>query len=338
MGNIKKNSKFQQILNLGIQGRVKEAIPLVKKLKTNGLTKKEKEFVRIFRERFEKREPKRYQSKNPFVKQLINIYQDYWFQCLLNEKSGKVAQTWLHKNVSSLANIHGFSFKKKFNDDYYCKRLKDIVEKQGYNCITGTVEPIHELEIWKNEKTKKYSVQLPDTKETVKTVLLQKFIVKGWMDFATIGVYYPGGWAKRDGLYCNSNAYNLKSEKFRVSFLTHEAQHFSDYKRFPKLEQIDLEYRAKLAELFAAKRIHRKALIAFMSMAEPNRKSPHAFANYCVVRDVSRIALEKDYPKSSTDWSRISRDEINLAARELIKKHSAALRKKGARKVKTCIQ
>jgi len=39
-------------------------------------------------------------------------------------------------------------------------------------------------------------------------------------------------------------------EYFHVNFIAHEAQHFADYKTYPKLLQIELEYRANHIQLF----------------------------------------------------------------------------------------
>lgn len=48
---------------------------------------------------------------------------------------------------------------------------------------------------------------------------------------------------------CIEQAYDLESERFRVSLLKHEAQHTVDRKRFPQITPAELEYRAKLVEL-----------------------------------------------------------------------------------------
>ncbi len=90
-----------------------------------------------------------------------------------------------------------------------------------------------------------------------------------------------------DALYCVAQAYKYRfsSEAFRVSYLNHEAQHFSDYQRFPGLSPVNLEYRAKLAELIAAKsakRLFRK----FTAEAKKDLKFPHSHASWRLLNDM----------------------------------------------------
>jgi len=98
-------------------------------------------------------------------------------------------------------------------------------------------------------KTKKIpfsKFNLLDEELKVKVVLMTDFATLGWEEYATLGTYYPGGWATDDALYCVKDAYDLNSETFLVSYLAHESRHFSDYKLFDKkLSGAELEYRAK---------------------------------------------------------------------------------------------
>jgi len=213
--------------------------------------------------------------------------------------------------------------------------LKTEIERMGYFCITGTVAPLQDLEIWRTQTIAHHSVFLPETRVRVKTFLLSGFLTKGWMAYATMGLYYPGGWACKDALYCNTHAYDLKSEKFRVSYIAHEAQHFSDYKRFPRLNQIDLEYRAKLAEFALADRTLKRMYQVFASRAEYNERSPHAFANFCVARDLAReITGVASIKALSARPDLLKKREVNAAAAALIVKHSVALCAKGRRQVR----
>ncbi len=72
-----------------------------------------------------------------------------------------------------------------------------------------------------------------------------------WMDYLTFGKYGTGGWASEDGtIQCIESAYDFESEKFTVSLLKHEAQHAKDLKEYPDITPAELEYRAKLVELY----------------------------------------------------------------------------------------
>ena len=71
------------------------------------------------------------------------------------------------------------------------------------------------------------------------------------MDYLTFGKYGTGGWASEDGtIQCIESAYDFESEKFTVSLLKHEAQHAKDLKEYPDITPAELEYRAKLVELY----------------------------------------------------------------------------------------
>lgn len=71
------------------------------------------------------------------------------------------------------------------------------------------------------------------------------------MDYLTFGKYGTGGWASEDGtIQCIESVYDFESEKFTVSLLKHEAQHAKDLKEYPNITPAELEYRAKLVELY----------------------------------------------------------------------------------------
>ncbi len=160
----------------------------------------------------------------------------------------------------------------------------------------------------------------------------------GWADYATFGKYYAAGWATKDALYCVKKAYDISSEKFQVSYLTHEAQHFSDYDSFPLLKQADLEYRAKLAELSVAKETVYKLLKVFIQRAENSIENAHPFANYCVIRDLSKIIFNENFVSDVKIWEKLSYQEINEASVELIKQHSTALNNLGPKTVTNLIK
>lgn len=153
-------------------------------------------------------------------------------------------------------------------------------------------------------------------------VFLEDFIELGWLHYATFGKHYVGGWAKSDALYCVARAYRRGGDRFHASYLCHEAQHYSDYKRFPKLQQQDLEYRAKLAELIASKRPG-KLIKKFSSEAKDNKQLPHSYAAFCLLKNFEQRRLD---PRS-----------IKRSAVASLSAHSKALRERGARTVKSVL-
>lgn len=96
-----------------------------------------------------------------------------------------------------------------------------------------------------------YQIELPEGVEQYTVNILKGFVFRSWMDYLTFGKYGTGGWASEDGtIQCIESAYDFESEKFTVSLLKHEAQHAKDLKEYPDITPAELEYRAKLVELY----------------------------------------------------------------------------------------
>jgi hypothetical protein len=116
-----------------------------------------------------------------------------------------------------------------------------------------------------------------------------------------------------------------------VSYLTHEGRHFADYQLFPALEQIDLEYRAKLTELVYAEESLLSVLGHFVSAGSLNERAPHAYANECVVRNLSGEIFGEERVAERARWTQVPTDRVHEVARTLLLAHDAALNAAGAR-------
>jgi hypothetical protein len=127
-------------------------------------------------------------------------------------------------------------------------------------------------------------------------------------------------------LYCVAWAYAPETEHFEVSYLKHEARHLADFEQFPGLSAAELEYRAKLTELTFAQQTTRRLLEDFSAKGAPNAGSPHAAANYRVVRDVYQELYGADYPDGAGVWMTVGANEVNGVARRLLERHTASLR------------
>ena len=100
---------------------------------------------------------------------------------------------------------------------------------------------------------------------------MEDFATLGWMEYATLGAHHPGGWTEEEGIYCVKKAYDVNSENFKISYLTHEARHFADKKLWPDLKSADLEYRAKLTELNLAQDTLLRFNCLFCQKCEPRK-------------------------------------------------------------------
>lgn len=327
---------LDQVLSLCLQGNVEQAFRIARKIRVQTLQKKKDS---LFLEKFKRRFAALPRKRQPadFVSDLIRIYEAYWHQVLMGHVSPRVAEKLLYRDLVAFLGAPATVFNSKSFDKLEAQ-IKRKLSSMGFHCLLGEVSPYRELEIWRKQRVKTHRAPLQGGTQTIQVVLLSDFVCKGWMAYATMGRFYPGGWANKDGVYCNTEAYNLKAEKFRVSLVAHEAQHFADYKKFPKLQQIDLEYRAKLTEFLLAKRTARSMYRVFSSRAEYNKASPHAFANYCVVRDLAhRITGGDDFHNFATS-SKCASGVLNRAAGALLAEHTDALSRRGARRVKAFIQ
>ena len=165
------------------------------------------------------------------------------------------------------------------------ERLRALFEAEGYHALFGKTQGYYGPYIWRETVPTVYQVQLPDGTAEYTVNLLKGFVFRGWMDYLTFGRYGTGGWASPDGtINCVERAYDLESERFRVSLLKHEAQHTVDMKRFPGITPAELKYRAKLVELHYASDLG--LLRKFLSEAEESRAGDsHAAASVRIRRD-----------------------------------------------------
>ncbi|MBW6457945.1 MAG: hypothetical protein K0B52_02165, partial [FCB group bacterium] len=219
------------------------------------------------------------------------------------------------------------------------KYLTESIIDRGYftNALNSTGAYL-DLFLWQKQQDSIFTVQLPESEIDVHVVLMDDFLSIGWTEYATMGKHYAGGWANRRALYCVRKAYDLSGEAFRVSYLTHESQHFSDYKNFPALEQPDLEYRAKLAELHAAEETGLRLIKNFILNAKHDRSYAHPFANYHVMRDLSKEIFNQDFVDDAEKWTQIPVERIRDVSRTLLAGHTRALHAAVADQVRAYLQ
>jgi hypothetical protein len=331
------NEKFDHFISSCFQGKGLEALALARSVQKSIHVPKDAKLIQRFLSRFSS--PYKQRAMHDPLQTLIAIFELYWHNTFLANDNGRMPEKLLGQQIRSWMKQHLNVNMATNSLDKTSTRLKLEIERLGYHCITGKILPLWELEIWANQTTVNYSVELPSGTQKVKTFFMKDFLSKGWMAYVTVGRNCPGGWAKEDGLYCNSQKYNPDSEKFLVSFLAHEAQHYSDYRKFPNLGQIDLEYRAKLVEFCLAKRRSRHLFKLFAGQAAKNEKSPHAFANHCVLRDLTNaIFNHEDFRSVADEPKKLSSHRLNASAAQLLDSHSSVLIKRGSGKVRRIIR
>ncbi|MEM7382109.1 MAG: hypothetical protein AAF361_13050, partial [Bacteroidota bacterium] len=297
---------YSKIFAYGMDANVSPALSL---LEDKDLTAKDLQFKKDFEARFKGPEDTGNVpgSDHPEMAELLAIFRDYWRKSLLDihnsyekELGGKVIP-YLMKHYPPIRD-------KQVSRDslgYYLSgyiHSKDLFTTEKVDFQGRLLD----LCIWQDQLRKTYDVRLSKNEiQAVPVFFLKDFITLGWMEYATLGRHYPGGWATEEALYCVEKGYDLESENFLVSFLAHEGRHFSDKNFWPELKSADLEYRAKLTELSLAEKTSSSLIHFFIENANKDSKNSHQIANYCLIRDLSLKLFDVPFEKDVDKWDKM---------------------------------
>jgi hypothetical protein len=256
--------------------------------------------------------------------EVLGAYRSYWTSVLMRQTTATQAEATLFESLARWDATGAKDLETR------AAGVHRAVELQGWHVLGGVTTPLHELMLWREQTHGVRTVALPAGDIEVKVTSLDGFASLGWTAWATCDRSHTGGWATADGIMVVASAWDLRSEAYTISLLAHEAQHFSDYRRYPKLAQTDLEYRAKLVEIALAETTQRDLLGKFASAAERNRGVPHPFANHWLVERL-RMRL------GGGEWREHPRDAIARVALAELQAHSEALDAQGAALVKSAL-
>lgn len=324
---------YTKIYSLALDGDPKSALPLLEIDPTKKIAQKDLKFKTDFENRFKFKEDKSdfLETRKSKIDQLLKIYRDYWRYSFLNKE--KKNDTLIMKNVSNFLKTNYAPAKDlTLNEDSINVYQKKYITNLGYHTTGfGKTGGLYDLLVWKTEKDTVYKLNYDGKETPIKIFFMDDFITLGWSEYATLGRYYPAGWATHEALFCVKKAYDLKSETFRVSYIGHEGRHFADYKLFPKLKGVgsaDLEYRAKLTEiaLYSEEGLF-KRLQFFINNGNYDSPNGHSIAAYCVVRDLSKSLFNNDFEKDLDKWKTIPAKKINEAASQILKDNTESLEK-----------
>ncbi len=309
-------SDFERATAYALQGDLRSALPILKALPTSSLDAKHLRLRDGIVARFDESvmEPTP-AGLDAWTASVLTAYRAYWKQSMLGEQPLTLAEGTLAKTLAKLLQI------PESQDATGLSALEEpllaALESHGWHGLLGVTSPFRELLLWKKQTQVNYDIALPEGQEPVTVVMLSDFASLGWLGFATLDEYHTGGWTKPDRLFCVAQAYDMGSESFRVSYLAHEGQHFRDNRLFPKLEQPELEYRAKLVEISLADQTQTSLLAEFQANQSSARDQPHAFANRRLMEGLSQ-AFSRQETGPSTWWRSLPPDAIRTAARRLL--------------------
>ena len=279
-------------------------------------------FERRFVERSDMLDLTRIES--PVVREIAELFQSYWLDALMQTAPRDVLEERLKGRLDDMLIDHGFASALDDEDTLF-ENIEEFIRREGYFAQSGRTPPLLDLMIWTTNDMTVESVELTDGTYEVELNSIGDFVSYGWSSFAAFGMAGNGGWAKKDGLYCVCQHYDLNSERFKLSFLKHETRHYADFQLYPELQPADLEYRGKLTELAYSEEATYRLLEQFAKAANRVDNSPHPLANWYVVEGLSKHLMEGERPTDSSAWESVPKEEIRQAARRLLEEHDAML-------------
>jgi hypothetical protein len=316
------NDAMRGALASALQARGNDAVAALRALDSTKLADRYVPTRGCMIERLGARRPPASGVSDRVLAEVLATYREYWLRSLRSEHPLPENEAWLLAALNAEVNAAGG--RTAASMDELEPALEALIRARGYHPLLGVTSPLRELMLWKTETEKQYDVTLPEGAQPVTVVFMDDFASLGWAGFATCDRHHSGGWTKPDRLYAVRSAYDLASEDFRVSYLAHEAQHFADNRRFPKLErQEELEYRAKLVELAVGKTSVYDLLKNFAANTSNDVSVPHSYANGRVVREMGKRLLPGAL--NAPVWRDASIERINAAATGLLREDTARL-------------
>ena len=251
-------------------------------------------------------------------------YRVYWSDVLMRRVAPERAEQGLRAALARLEPLFGSDAKTGE------QALRRRLEAQGWFMLGGRTQPLFEFMLWSRQTRSTERVELPFDSVEVTVTLLDGFASLGWAAWGSCDRSHTGGWVTDEGIMVVAPAWDRTSEAYRVSLIAHEAQHFADLKRYPRLGQPDLEFRAKLVELVLAERTQRELLGAFAAQARRDRTLPHPFANHWVIERLRQRTGQGDLPS-------LPSEVVADAARAELVAHAAAVEAQGALRAQSAL-
>ncbi|MEP6505626.1 MAG: hypothetical protein ABJD97_19985 [Betaproteobacteria bacterium] len=258
-------------------------------------------------------------------------YRRYWHGPLTHRLPPEAAEaSWLAELARALPPTSALAADHEAEITATEHRVEAWAQANGLHALTGLTRPFHELMLWRSEQVRREHVQLPESAIEVEVRLLDDFVSLGWTAYATCDLAHTGGWADTDAIHALVSDTKIDSDEYRASLLAHEGQHMADHLRFPGLDQPDLEYRAKLAELWASRETTPHLLQAFVGGQRRDRALPHPFSDYWIVTRLRERLGTKDLGDADPQ-------RVRAAAAALLVEHSAQVTRLGAATATTAL-
>ncbi len=306
-----------------IQGNSRLAAVFLQGVPRNYFVGKDVGYRRCMLRRFgaESVAPTRPETGDAVVSDVLHAYQDYWWHALMSPPDRGRASRQLQQNLSVLL---GEQTTIESWDEIEV-RVAIKLRERGYYSQLGITSPLRELMIWRKQESSRHRVELPEGSYPVQLEMLNEFVARGWSAYARCDRSSNAGWATEDRLYAVGPAFShgTNNDAFRASLLGHETQHFADLTRFPGLKSWELEYRAKLTELYLSRDSMTWLLDSFRRDQGDDEQVPHLFANKRVLQALHAHLLDEGLT-SRHDLLDVDQETLRAAAREVLLQDSRA--------------
>lgn len=225
-----------------------------------------------------------------FVRRLLSLYRTYWWTSVMRPDARADAERRL------AAQVVGLLGRPTTTRDAMEPLIENRLKQAGFYSLQGKTGKLYELMIWSRQDEKVEKVTLPEDVNETRVFYMNDFVSSGWGSYFSCDRTGTGGWTDDVGLHVVVPNYDsLTDENFQINFLAHESQHFSDLRRYKKLESWELEYRAKLVELAYAVTTKDKILLSFSNYQGDDIDDAHSYANKRVLIAIrQRLRLPTD--------------------------------------------
>jgi hypothetical protein len=328
---------FDNLLFTALQGKMTTVLAALDTMEASTLKPSQQRLKEKYLHRFRAQdEQQTFPTSDRDIVAIITIYRRYWRNALMDPEHLGLHDSLLGEAVAAHLRAHDPGLARKGQGHvvkHWNSLLQQHLEAHGCFAAIGRTGALYDLLLHGRETEVDYPVRTTEDSLDVKVIFMDSVLSNGWEGYATFDTYFPGGWATKQALYCDRATYDLSSEQFKVSYLKHEGQHFADYKHFPKLKGPDLEYRAKLVELASADKTLYGLIGFFLSNISYDPEDPHAYANFCVMRDLSMTLFNSERQEDMGAWRKLPPSAVHEASATLLRLNTKGLEEAGARKV-----
>jgi len=197
--------------------------------------------------------------------------------------------------------------------------------RHGYFSSIGEIAPFFRISLWGKEIKRTERVELLDETIDMEVIEMADVITRCWNAYLSLDKIGAGGWVTKKGCTFFEKQFKVGTDEYKYVLLAHEGQHWADLKNYSGLKQTDMEYRAKLVELYYLwDELERFFRFIDTMIDTDDRTYPHAYAERKLIQGLSRKIFDTELETDKSKWAEKA-DELPEAMLELFKEHNAMM-------------